>query len=120
VALDFSTGERALGCGDGDECNGFPGIGAGPNFRISCDQNADCTGADVCCMVSNNVNSGEITCRPVCTAEAVGEELGAPPEMLVVGQLCASGAGQLFLPCPGGQTCSPTTDTLPPDFRACR
>jgi hypothetical protein len=70
--------------------------------------------------MSNNVSSGEVSCRPTCTAQAVGEELGAPPEMLIVGQLCASEVGQLVLPCPGNQTCSPTTDTLPPEYRACR
>lgn len=117
--LDFATGVRTVTCGVGDNCS-FPGGGAGPVFRISCDQNADCTGSDVCCVVSNNVNSGEVSCRPTCTAQAVGEELGAPPEMLVVGQLCASEVGSLVLPCPGGQRCTATTSTLPPEYLMCR
>jgi hypothetical protein len=117
--LDFATGQRTVTCGVGEECT-FPGDGAGPIIRVSCDQNADCVGNEVCCMVTNNVNSGEITCRSDCTAEAVGAELGAPPEMLVVGQLCASEVGQLVLQCPSGQTCRPVVDTLPPDYRACR
>ncbi len=117
--LDFATGVRTVGCGVGGVCS-FPGAGAGPSFVISCDQNADCVGNEVCCMVSNNVNSGLISCRLDCTAEAVGAELGAPPEMLVVGQLCASEEGPLLLACPAGQTCSPTVSTLPPEYSACR
>jgi hypothetical protein len=117
--LDFATGVRTVSCGVGDSCP-FPGNGAGPIFSISCDQNADCSGNEVCCVVGINVNSGEVSCRPLCTAQAVGEELGAPPELLVVGQLCASEVGQLFLPCPVNQDCDLTISTLPPQYIACR
>jgi hypothetical protein len=110
---------QAIGCGDGTVCD-LPNGGPGPVIILTCDQNADCTGDQVCCMVTNNVNSGEITCREDCTAEAVGAELGAPPAMLVVGQLCASQEGALVLGCPAGQVCSAVVDTLPPAFRACR
>jgi hypothetical protein len=89
-------------------------------FVISCDQNADCTGSDVCCVVGNNVNSGDVSCRRTCTAEAVGAELGAPPEMLVVGQLCASQEGLLVAGCPDGQDCVPAISTLPESYRFCR
>ena len=53
-------------------------------------------------------------------SEAIGAELGAPPSMLVVGQLCASEVGSLFLPCPGGQACTGTINTLPDEYRMCR
>ena len=117
---DFSTGLLTIGCGEGDVCD-LPGAGPGPVVQLHCDQNADCLNADeVCCLITNNVNSGETVCRQDCTAAAVGAELGAPPEMLVVGQLCASEVGNLFLQCPPGQTCSPVVPTLSPDYRACR
>jgi hypothetical protein len=117
--LDFGTGVRTVTCGNDDVCT-FPAGGFGPVVQISCDQNADCVGTEVCCMVTSNVNSGEISCRQTCTAQAVGAELGAAPEMLVVGQLCASEAGPLFLQCPAGQECQPVVDTLPPEYAACR
>jgi|KBSSwiStaDraftv2_1062776.scaffolds.fasta_scaffold7423335_1 hypothetical protein len=69
-------------------------------------------------MVSGNTNSGFIDCRFTCTADAIGAELGAPPEMLVVGQLCASQGGQ-FGGCDVG-SCSFNLSTLPPAFVACR
>ena len=36
-----TTGVRTVACGVGDNCS-FPGGGAGPIIRVSCDQNADC------------------------------------------------------------------------------
>jgi hypothetical protein len=117
--VNFETSQKTVQCGVGDNCT-IPGGGVGPSFRISCDQNADCTGSDVCCVVGTNVSSGEVSCRPTCTAEAVGAELGAPPEMLVVGQLCASEVGQLVLPCPSGQSCNFTINTLPDPYMMCR
>ena len=66
-------------------------------------------------MLSTNVNSGFIDCRFTCTAEALGAELGAPPEMLVVGQLCASEIGQFDSSC----DCSLGLSTLP-GYVACR
>ncbi|HTV18182.1 MAG TPA: hypothetical protein VMG12_05915 [Polyangiaceae bacterium] len=117
--LDFNTGNLTVQCGVGDNCT-FPNGGFGPTMQIFCDQNADCTGNDVCCITSTNVNSGDVRCRPVCTAQAVGAELGAPPEMLVVGQLCASQVGSLVLPCPGGQSCTLSINSLPPQFLGCR
>lgn len=117
--LDFQTGNRFLSCASPGAC-AFPNGSFGPGFEIFCDQNADCSGTEVCCMVSSNVNSGFIDCRQTCTPQAIGEELGAPPEMLVVGQLCASEVGNLFLQCPAGQTCSFNSSTLPPEYLACR
>jgi hypothetical protein len=117
--LDLNSGSLILGCGNGTDC-AFPNGGFGPIVSVSCDQNADCVGSQVCCIVTNNVNSGEITCRQTCTAEAVGAELGAPPEMLVVGQLCGSQAGPIFLQCPNGQSCGSVVSTLPSQFMACR
>jgi hypothetical protein len=66
------------------------------------------------------VNSGEMSCRLNCTAEAVGRELGAPPEMLVVGQICASPAGRIFQQCPPLQTCRATVSTVSPEYSVCR
>jgi len=117
--LDVNTGQNTVTCGVGDQCT-FPPGGVGPIVRIECDQNADCVGDEVCCMLTTNVNSGEVTCRVECTAEAIGEELGAPPEMLVVGQLCASEVGPLVLQCPSGQICRAAGPSLPPEYMACR
>lgn len=117
--LDLNSGSLILACGNGSDCE-FPNGGFGPIVSVSCDQNADCTGGQVCCIVTSNVDSGEVSCRQTCTAEAVGAELGAPPEMLVVGQLCGSQAGPIFLQCPAGQSCSGVVDTLPSQFMSCR
>lgn len=114
---DINTGVRTQACGANGSCN-LPGTG--PIVRVACDQHADCSGNDVCCLVTTNVNSGQATCRQTCTAQAVGAEMGVPPEMLVVGQLCASPAGQILLPCPAGQTCRAAAGTLPTQFSICR
>lgn len=117
--FNLTSGQVQRQCSIGGSC-AFAGNPAGPLFRISCDQNADCLGNDVCCLVGTNVNSGEISCRSTCTAQAVGLELGAPPSMLVVGQLCASEVGTLLAGCEGSQQCSGTVSTLPADYRFCR
>jgi len=120
--IDFETGDRTVRCGAGadDDACSFDDVGPGPVMRIECDQDTDCVGDAACCVVSTNVNSGDVTCREVCTAQAVGAELGAPPEMLVVGQLCASELGRVLPDCPGAQTCRAAVSTLPPDYLACR
>ncbi|HVZ35977.1 MAG TPA: hypothetical protein VG963_26300, partial [Polyangiaceae bacterium] len=117
--LDLNSNQLILACGNGSTCS-FPNGGFGPTVSISCDQNADCTGSQVCCIVTGNTNSGEISCRQTCTAEAVGAELGAPPEMLVVGQLCGSPQGPIFLQCPAGQSCGSVVNTLPSQYMACQ
>jgi len=117
--FDINTNALTQACGTGSNCP-TPGNFVGPIVQISCDQNADCTGSEVCCIVTTNVNSGEISCRQTCTAEAVGAELGAPPEMLVVGQVCGSPAGQIFLQCPAGTSCVAAASTLPAAYMMCR
>jgi hypothetical protein len=119
AAQDFTTFDKSVGCGVGTDCSGV-GTGAGPVFVISCDQNADCTGNDVCCVVGNNVNSGDVSCRRTCTAEAVGADLGGPPQKQGVGQLCASQEGLLVAGCPDGQDCVQAISTLPDEYRFCR
>ncbi|HKO93294.1 MAG TPA: hypothetical protein VJU61_19195, partial [Polyangiaceae bacterium] len=119
ININSTSTQPLLACGNGQTCT-FPGNPVGPIMRISCDQNADCTGSQVCCIVSGNTNSGDVTCRDDCTADAVGEELNAPPSMLVVGQVCASPAGQIFLQCPGDTDCVPAVSTLPGTFSMCR
>jgi hypothetical protein len=118
-AVNFETSAKSVACGVGTNCSNVA-TGPGPNFAITCDQNADCTGNDVCCVVGTNVSSGDVRCRPTCTAEAVGAELGAPPEMLVVGQLCASQEGLLVAGCPGAQECTSSIATLPDGYLFCR
>jgi hypothetical protein len=117
--FDVNTNALTQACGTGNNCP-TPADFVGPIVQISCDQNADCTGSEVCCIVTTNVNSGEISCRQDCTAEAVGAELGAPPEMLVVGQVCGSPAGQIFLQCPAGTSCVAAASTLPAAYMMCR
>jgi len=117
ASINVTTNARTLACSTGGTC---PGSGVGPLVRIACDQNADCTGSQVCCIVTGNTNSGDVTCRDDCTADAVGEELGAPPSMLVVGQVCASPAGQIFLQCPMGTSCVAAGPPLSPEFSMCR
>jgi hypothetical protein len=117
ASINLNTGARSLACSTGATC---PGSGVGPLVRVSCDQNADCTGSQVCCIVTGNTNSGDVTCRDECTPEAVGAELGATPAMLVVGQVCASPAGQIFLQCPAGTSCVAAGPPLSPDYSMCR
>ena len=119
--FDLNTGSTIMGCGVGNACS-LPNGVIGPTMVISCDQHIDCSPGEVCCLMSTNVNSGEVRCRPEagCTAQAIGAEIGAPPEMLVVGQLCSSEVGNLFVPCPDNQTCSLSLSTMPPEWRACR
>jgi hypothetical protein len=119
--LNINTNNLALACGNGTTCTAPPGS-VGPSFRISCDQHADCVGNEVCCSVGNNVNSGEISCRVDCTAEAISRETpGNPnPANFVVGQICASPAGPIFLQCPAGQTCRTTVSTVPSQYSVCR
>lgn len=117
--VNINNGVQTVQCGVGNNCT-IPGGGVGPVMRISCDQNADCTGNDVCCVLMTNVNSGDVSCRPVCTAEALAAELGTVPSMLVVGQLCASEVGDLVLGCPSGTTCSDAPQPLPNAYEMCR
>jgi uncharacterized damage-inducible protein DinB len=47
-------------------------------MRISCDQNADCIGDDVCCLFSTNVSSGEI--QALKSVMALASVSGMTPE----------------------------------------
>lgn len=118
---DFQSARSAQACGESQQCDFSDADFVGPTMLITCDEHADCINNDRCCVMSTNVNSGDVRCRDECTAEAVARETGFPPEMIVVAELCANENGDLPGNCPASApSCEVAVNSLPAGYRWCR